>query len=146
MAGGRPSLSNVAAYSSVNNINPIKGESQHSDEVLEQILCRLSILEQKICENINVSPVSNPSLPSVPSVITCNPRSDAPGHFSQPAGILQVRPFTPPTNRQQQPTYCYYHRRFGAQARHCTYPCSWAENGLGASSYLCGIPPPRCAF
>ncbi|XP_037502385.1 uncharacterized protein LOC119376712 [Rhipicephalus sanguineus] len=32
------------------------------------------------------------------------------------------------------PSLCYYHRRFGAEARHCLLPCAWTGNPLPTTS------------
>ncbi|KAK3872286.1 hypothetical protein Pcinc_022629 [Petrolisthes cinctipes] len=91
----------------------------------------------------SVPPVVYPHPHSFPPVFPPNPLNDVPVHFSRPAGTTQVRQFTTPTNIQPQHTYCYYHRRFGMQARHCTYPCSWAGNdtGRGAVNTLPAATP-----
>lgn len=124
VAGGGPRLHNTAAYSCANvqDINAVKVQPHNSDEVLVAILSRLSDLEKKISDNVNVAPVIPPIPPSVPPVLSSNPSSAAAVQVSRPANAPQVQP---------QPPYCYYHRRFGNQARHCTSPCSWAGNGLG---------------
>lgn len=33
-------------------------------------------------------------------------------------------------SESEGPHMCYYHRRFGANARHCLLPCTWAENPM----------------
>lgn len=35
-----------------------------------------------------------------------------------------------PRSESPNPGICYYHRRFGADARHCRLPCTWTGNGL----------------
>lgn len=39
---------------------------------------------------------------------------------------------SPERPRSESPSHriCYYHRRFGAAARHCRLPCAWTGNGL----------------
>ena len=36
---------------------------------------------------------------------------------------------TPPPTSNSSDTFCWYHRKFGDQARTCRSPCSWSPNG-----------------
>lgn len=120
VAGGRPGLHNTAAYScsNVQDINAVKVQPHNRDEVLLTILSRLSDLEKKIYDHLKLAPVIPPNSPSVPPVLSSNPSSAPAVQLPRPANI-------------PQPSYCYYHRRFGNEVRHCTSPCSWSGNGLG---------------
>ena len=58
------------------------------------------------------------------AVFNRRPRSATPGRDSRASSASRAR-----HSRPADSTYCWYHRRFGAQARKCTEPCSWSASG-----------------
>ena len=45
------------------------------------------------------------------------------------ATLARLQPLHTPSQAREAPGYCFYHRKFGAAARNCQAPCSWAGNG-----------------
>ena len=44
-----------------------------------------------------------------------------------------------PTYTELTPTLCFFHRKFGANARHCIEPCHMAPKGLGKPSNIAAV-------
>ena len=60
------------------------------------------------------------------AVFDRRPRSATPGRESRASSASRTR-----RSRPADTGYCWYHRRFGAQARKCVEPCSWSESDAG---------------
>ena len=63
------------------------------------------------------------SLPLTTASKRDHPRSQPSGHFRS-----QSRGRSPSPHPSTQPSICWYHRRFGDEARKCTQPCSFSGN------------------
>lgn len=123
----------VLATASTLDLNSLASLADKVLEVATPYVCNVT----PSSNNVSVVPQIS-SAPASPIDALCHRLEElvcaAERHYPPPRHRRNRSPSTPRYGREQRsrsptpPRMCFYHRRFGKDARHCLQPCSWQEN------------------